>query len=361
MKRTKVLFFIPNLYGGGAERVSVNIIKQLDRDHFDVSLLVLSSEHSVYDIESMNVNLIELNASKTIYSVFKLRTAIKKMAPDIIFCSLFRGHIALYLALYGLACKAKLILRSPNSPKLLLENNQLSLMYRLFIKKAYTKADLVIAQTPEMREEIIQHHQIKQEKVHFFLNPIDTMDIDEKTKNIENPFDTNDINVVAAGRITHQKGFDLLIKSFKSVVKSNEAFKLYIIGRDADGEIYRLKQIVEELNLDKHVFFLDFQSNPYRYYYYCDLYVLSSRWEGLPNTVLENMYLKKPIVSTRCIPFMETLIKDGDNGYLVEVGNTDALSEKILGFKNLMMRPSCQVDINNDVNALFKKMSGGEI
>ena len=359
MKKTKVLFFLPNLYGGGAERVTINIIKQLDRELFEVYLLVLSRENSVYDLESMNVNLIELNVSKTIYSVLKLRNAIKKTAPEVIFCSLFRGHIALYLALYGLACKAKLVLRSPNSPKLLLENNQLSLMYRFFIKKAYNKADLVIAQTPEMRDEIIKYHKINQEKVHFFLNPLDTMDIDEKTRHIENPFNTNDINVVAAGRITHQKGFDLLIKSFKNVVKSNGAFKLHIIGRDADDEMHRLKKIAEELNLQKHVFFLDYQSNPYRYYYYCDLYVLSSRWEGLPNTVLENLYLKKPIVSTRCIPFMESLITDGDNGYLVEVEDGDALTEKILSFKDLMMSPSCQMDINNDVNVLFKNTIKG--
>ena len=87
--------------------------------------------------------------------------------------------------------------------------------------------------------------------------------------------------------------------------------------------------------MEKNVIFLGFQENPYRFFYYADLYVLSSRWEGLPNTILENMFLGKRIVSTRCIEFLETIIKDGENGYLVEVDDIKTLSTRILTFDNL--------------------------
>ena len=360
MSKTKVLIFLPHLIGGGAERVSVNIIKQLDRELFEVTLLVLSREHSVYDTAQLDVNLIELNASKTLYSLPKLRKAIREISPDIIFSTLFRAHIALYLCLLGLKCKAKLLLRSPNSPKLLLEHKQMGLLSQLLIARAYARADLVIAQTPQMREEIIRYHGVSQSKVRFFLNPLDTQNIDAMTKEIDSPFDANYINVVASGRITAQKGFDLLIESFAQVVGKNRAFRLHIIGQDADEEQSRLEAMVRDLGLQEHIFFLGYQSNPYRYYRHSDLYVLSSRWEGLPNTVLENLYLNKPIVSTRCIPFMESLIAQGDNGYLVDIEDRAAMAEKILAFRELRMRGTVNVQSGHDVNTLFLNTLKGE-
>jgi hypothetical protein len=99
MSKTKMLIFLPHLIGGGAERVTVNIIKQLDRELFEVMLLVLSREHSAYDTTQTDVNLIELNASKTLYALPRLKKVIRESAPDIIFSSLLRGHISMLAVL----------------------------------------------------------------------------------------------------------------------------------------------------------------------------------------------------------------------------------------------------------------------
>lgn len=99
MSKTKMLIFLPHLIGGGAERVTVNIIKQLDRRLFEVMLLVLSREHSAYDTTQTDVNLIELNASKTLYTLPRLKKVIRESTPDIIFSSLLRGHISMFAVL----------------------------------------------------------------------------------------------------------------------------------------------------------------------------------------------------------------------------------------------------------------------
>jgi hypothetical protein len=99
MFKTKVLIFFPHLICGGVEWVTVNIIKQLDRRLFEVMLLVLSREHSAYDTTQTDVNLIELNASKTLYTLPRLRKAIRESATDIIFSSLLRGHISMLAVL----------------------------------------------------------------------------------------------------------------------------------------------------------------------------------------------------------------------------------------------------------------------
>ncbi|MDQ1339271.1 MAG: hypothetical protein QG567_423 [Campylobacterota bacterium] len=336
MSKKRVMFFLPGLHGGGAERVAINILKKLDQEKFEIVLVLVNKSGEYLDLIPEQIRIIDLGARKTMLSILRLRKVIKELKPDIVFSTLIRTHIALDFALTDLRTKPLTIMRSPNSPKLLIANNQLSFIMRKMLARAYRHADRIVAQTLEMKEEIIHYHYVDSEKVQVLINPIDTELIDEKIKNIANPFNSNDINVVAAGRLAKQKGFDILIRSFQKVVRTDDRFKLWIIGQETEkGKQKELQQLMDSLDLVKNVFFLGFQKNPYRYFYYADLYVLSSRWEGLPNTVLENLYLKKPVVATRCIPFMDTLIKDGKNGFLTEVEDIEGLAQAILAYKNI--------------------------
>jgi glycosyltransferase involved in cell wall biosynthesis len=350
-QKSKILFYMPNLDGGGAERVIVNIIKQLDNSSYDIYLALVSNSGDYINILPSYIKVISLDSSRILFSLFKLRKLIKGLNPDVLFSSLFDTNIILYLASINILKNKQLIMRSPNSPKLVIENKSLSSLKKYLLNLAYKKANIIIAQTPEMKDEIIKYHNINQNKIEVFLNPLDTKLIDESIKNISNPFNNNNINVVAVGRLHRQKGFDVLVKSFKEVIKQNDEYRLHIIGRDK-GEEDNLKNLTHSLGLEKYITFHGFQSNPYKYYYYSDLYVLSSRWEGLPNTVLENMYLGKPIITTTCIPFMKTLIKDNENGILVEVGNIEQLTNAILKYKLIIPKVIKKED---NINTFLKK------
>ncbi len=349
--KTRLMFFLPNLHGGGAEKVAVNILRILDANTYEIHLVLVEKKGDYLNLVPKNVTLHDLKVSKTLFSIVKLKAKIKEINPDVVYSSLLRTHIALYLSLMFIKNKPYIILRSPNSPKLLIDNNQLSGVMKFFIEKAYKKADLVIAQTPEMKSELNQYHKINPDKIKVFLNPIDKQLIDEKVHNCENPFNDKYINVVAAGRLTKQKGFDILIKSFNKVLSKNNNFRLHIIGND-DGEKEILLSLVDEFNLKSYINFLGFQDNPYKFFINADLYVLSSRWEGLPNTILENLYLKKPIVSTRCIPFMDKLISDGNNGILVDVEDENQLADAILNYKSIDIN-FINESIKSDVNQFF--------
>jgi len=354
--KKRIIFFLPNLHGGGAERVAVNMLRILDTELFDIHLVLVKKSGEYLDLLPNYIKVHDLKASKTLFSIFKLKSKIDEIKPDIVYSSLLMANIVLYLSLLFCKTKPYTILRSPNSPKLLLDNNQLSNIMWYFLEKAYKKADLVIAQTPEMKNELSKYHNLNAGKIKVFLNPIDTKLIDKKTDNCENPFNSEDINIVAAGRLTYQKGFDILLHSFKNVILENDKFLLHIIGKD-DGEEEKLKDIVKEIKLEKYVKFLGFQENPYQFFKYADLYVLSSRWEGLPNTVLENLYLRKPIVSTRCIPFMNELISNGKNGLLVDVENENQIATAILNYKSIDTSYTNNLN-ENDVNLLFNEISG---
>ena len=225
----------------------------------------------------------------------------------------------------------------PTSPKLLIEQDGINVIFKFLLDRVLNRATLVVAQTPEMKDEIAFYHNVNREKIGVLINPLDTKFIDKSLKDITNPFvNTKDtINVVASGRATHAKAYDILISAFQKVYSQNKDFRLFIIGANYEDEQKNYEQLAEKLGIGDVVKFLGFQKNPYRYYYYSDLFVLSSRREGLPNVVLENLYLHKPIVATRCISFMESLIQNGKNGFLVDVEDSHQLANAILNFKKL--------------------------
>ena len=97
--------------------------------------------------------------------------------------------------------------------------------------------------------------------------------------------------------------------------------------------------MIQEYGLSNVVTLPGFQSNPYPYFKFADLYILSSRFEGLPNTVLESLYLRTACVATRCIPFMADIIQEPDNGALVEVEDVESLAEKLLHRDSYRLSP----------------------
>lgn len=357
----KIVFFLPTLNGGGAERVTINIIKQLNHDEHEIHLVLLQETGDFLQLIPDKVTVHNLNIKKTMYSIIKLRKYLQVLNPNTIYSTLYRSHIAIYLALKYTNLKPKIICRIPNSPKLVLEKNELSRTMKFFLELALKNATIIIAQTPQMKDEIIKYHNVIKEKIQVMINPLDVNNIESSILINTNPFDKNYINVLASGRILPQKGYDILIKAFHKVYASNPNYRLHIIGSNYGNFQQKYQQLIDELNLNGIITFLGFQQNPYIYYKNADLFVQSSRWEGLPNTILENLYLRKPIVATNCIPYMETLIQDGENGLLVEVDNPYKLSEGILKHTTLTKLGNRSSTSNFNINKIFKSKSSANL
>ena len=128
---------------------------------------------------------------------------------------------------------------------------------------------------------------------------------------------------MAAGTLTRQKGFDLLIQAMASLVKIRPEIHLTILG---DGpEKNNLENQIRSLDLLDSITLAGFQENPYPYFYHADLFVLSSRWEGLPNVVLESLACGTPVVAFDCPGSLGEIFDDPSQGTLVPVGNVEAL------------------------------------
>ena len=358
MRKIKILFVLPNLMAGGAERVTLNIIRQLESSQFEIYLLLINDYGEYKNLIPPNVKILNLNKSKTIYSVMSFIKVISKIKPEIIFSSLNRTSIlTLFSKLFY--SKSLIIIREPNMPSK--ELNNLPLLTKLLTKKLYKYASIVIAQTDEMREEILNSfHSLDKNNVLTINNPIDKEYINSSINNNLSPYKKikNLKNILAIGSLTKRKGFDILLNAFKLVLEKKPNINLYILGKGEEKK--ELLNLAKKLGIENKIKFEGFQSNPYIYLKHADLFVLSSRYEGLPNVVLEALYIKTPVVITNCVPFISNIVVNSKMGYVVEVENIEDMAEKIeksleKDYSQIEQYEQFNFDFNNFFFNLYKR------
>lgn len=344
MVKKKVVFFVSQ-FVGGAERITVTYAKLLNPELYDINFVIIGREKG--DIlkfipKELNVDFIHI---RNIYdfTTFKIFKYLKNKKPDIVFCSLIRLNTRVIAA-------AKML----DGIKVIVRNNiglfrVKVLVDKILVKLFYPKADKIILQTPEMNEESLRWFESYKQFV-TILNPIDKSAIDKNVANSSTPFDDNYKNFVFVGRIDYVKGLDVLLNAFIEVKKIICNARLYIVGKE--GNHYdSLLTFVKGNNMEDYVFFTGFTTNPHKYIKYADSFVLPSRIEGMPNVVLDAMYLKVPVVVTRSVPIIESIV-DANHGITVPVEDVQALSEGMI--KSL----SIKVDLPyiNDSEKMVRKI-----
>jgi glycosyltransferase involved in cell wall biosynthesis len=133
--------------------------------------------------------------------------------------------------------------------------------------------------------------------------------------------------MVSAGTLEHRKGFDLLIDAMSKIVKENDKVHLTLLGDGPEKE--NLRKQIKSLSLSDNVRLAGFQKNPFIYFSRADLFVLSSRYEGLPNAVLESLACGTPVVAFNCPGGIDEIIVNESQGVLVPVNDVQALAKAI--------------------------------
>ena len=331
MKKRKLLVFAQSIVGG-AERMSVTITKTLDREKFEVVYYLVGQTDDKgkaplqeFIPNDMNVHCVAVgNPLLMIARYFRI---LQRERPDVVFSSVININNKLLL-LSNFFKKTKFIVRCDNYLYTYTDRQ------RRIIDKTYHRADIIIAQTEEMKQELIDEMHISENKVVALQNPVDTETINKKIQTGKNPY-SNDgkVRYVASGRFANQKGFDLLVEAFAMVKKQQSEAELYIVGRNDGGcEDYynEVEQLIEKYGLQDSVKCVGFQNNPYVYIKYADCFVLSSRWEGLPNVMIESLYLGTPVAAFKCIPVIGRIVTDGVDGYLAEKENVESLAKAMM-------------------------------
>jgi glycosyltransferase involved in cell wall biosynthesis len=326
---TNIMLIMPSFRGGGAERVFIDLAIGLHQTSFNVELVVLSDEGPYKEVVPTDLKVTILGTRGVKQSFKPLIESFKNKNPDVVISCLTHLNIIVAIAKMLSGRDIKLILTEHNhytSEKL-----QMSFLSRVVLKTltqlTYKLADKIVAVSQGIKEDLENNLGIKSSKIGVIYNPIDIgriqkLGLEEYSLNKSSPV------FVGMGRLVPQKRFDRLIKAFSIVKKEISTASLIIIGSGPEENI--LQKQIDELNLNESVKLQPFTNNPFKIINKCDIFVLSSDFEGFGNVIVEALALGKKVVATNCPSGPNEILEDGKFGHLVSMDSGNRLAEKMI-------------------------------
>jgi glycosyltransferase involved in cell wall biosynthesis len=298
--RRNVLFLIPTLAGGGAERVMVTILRHLDRNRFSPALAVVDTRDAIFmDDVPKDVEVIDLHCTRVRYALPKLVKLIWHRRPHVVMSTLGQLNLALAMVRPILPNGVRYVARETVVVSANIETKRWRKFSRSAYRHFYRRFDTVICQSHDMQKDLVHQFAVPLDKTVVIHNPVDVARIRElakasipgemgqKSGGSEKP-----LQLVSAGRLSYQKGFDMLIDALALCARPTQ---LTILG---EGELRdELKQRAVTRGVAHKVEFVGFQKNPYPFFARADVFVVSSRFEGFPNVVLEALACGTPVIA----------------------------------------------------------------
>lgn len=313
-----VIFIMPAMLGGGAERVVTILSEYLVKYGFSVRICLMNNSQVDYTLPSqVIIDTTYMRGakgiSKTFWRLHDLRSLMNKYR-DAVFISFF-SMFNLYLLAAALGMKRKIIVSERLDPAKSIPPKWWLLAIRSFL---YRRATKIVFQTPDAMEYFDE--KVKMKGV-LIVNPI--MDgLPERYEGVRKK------EIVSFARLEPQKNYPLLIDAYKLFLGKHPEYKLSIYGKGSCEE--ELKQIVMQNGLEGNVVFHGFDSDVHEKTRDCAMFVLPSDYEGLSNAMLEAMGMGLPCICTDCPPGGARLfINDGVNGFLTPVGDVGSLVRKM--------------------------------
>ncbi len=325
--KPKLLFFLMNGVGG-AERMTITIANFFDREQYDVRyVLVQQGDDAICQFMRKDDAIIRIPCKRIYLSTCPIYRLLRRERPQVVFCAspAINARLIVAARLVGII---RVVVR--NSNMFSFERRDVQWL----MKRTYKWADCIILQQDEMREDLHRRiPRLPREKTITLNNPIDVVHINEGIT-APNPYpkDAKAVNYLWVARFAQEKAQDVLVHAFAIVRQQQPEAQLWLVGRyNPDSEYVRkVLSVISEKGLGESVHLVGHDSNPYRWMQHCDCFVLPSRFEGLPNALVEAMYLGRPVVAARCLDIIKEMVSEGQNGYTCEVGNAEELADKML-------------------------------
>lgn len=354
---------------GGIERCMINLLNELDTSKYDIDVLPMNPEYELLESLHADVKILEpfdyvMNTTDTWQALKSRSASLLRYGKYIIFrlinkwgekpwrlfeapkkeydIAIAYAHIG-YVPYYVIDCvhaKKKYLWHHEGR---YIKNNK---KYNRD-KKYFAKYDALIAVSEDDQEILLEAFPELKDKLRVLYNIVPRKEIIEKSKiKIENLDDTNAYKITTVGRLTHQKGPDLLIDIAVKLKKNKIPFLWYWIG---DGDLREYLSVkIREYSLNENIKIWGNQKNPYPFIRWCDIYVQPSYYEAYCTTTLEAQILEKPIIATDVCGMREQF-QNGVDGVLVSV-NSDKLYDELY---KLLLNKSERLRLSRN---LHKKM-----
>lgn len=321
----EVLFVIPNLGHGGAEKVLVNLVNHLDRSLFSVTVMTLYDE---------GVNRSFLADHIKYKSCFKksfpgVSHLFKMLSPKQLYKWLVPEHYDIVVSyLEGQTARLVSGCDDKTTKKICWIHRTMATMNdsaRLFrsvaeAKMCYGSFDRIVSVSKDVQKVFMDLYHLDEKGVVLYnTNESEKILVQSSEAVSDKSFLNDDFKICAMGSLIPIKGFERLIAVHNKLMNEGYSIHTYILGEGPDKE--KLEKMIKKYSLDDTVFLLGYQTNPYKYLSKCDLFVCSSWTEGFSTAVTEAMILGIPVVTTR-VSGMEELL--GDNQYGIITANDES-------------------------------------
>ena len=340
-----LIVFMPSIEGGGVEKNLFLVCNYFAKKVTGLKVITISNKYSKKFDKS--VKIVTYKSKKWDYFGRRIKyfLALVLLIREIIRNKrsiVFSFQANIYCILVCKIFSIKVVARSNTAPIGWSRN----FFKRLVFKLVLNLSDKVMVNSLEFKKDLKKDLNINALCIY---NPLDKEQIKKKSKkksiNIFNS--SKKLKILNIGRFTEQKDQLTFLKSL-NLIKNKIKFDARIIGR---GKLKKkLQDYIEKNNLKNSVKILNFTNNPYPYIRQTDLFVLSSKYEGLPNVILESLVLKKFVISSKCRTGPKEILLNGKGGLLFKVGNHKQLANKIMYF--FFNRKKCLKLLNKSYQSL---------
>ncbi len=327
----KLIIFIPSIEDGGVEKNLFIISNYLTKKINHVELITCNTDKRWEFNKKIKIigpqNSFWFNKSRYLKYFLCLTLLVTRILfhKKKILVLAFQANI--YAILIAKIFNVKIITRSNSSPTGWSRSYIKNLLFKFLLKKA----DSIIVNSIQFKKEFYKKFKIQTQCIY---NPFDKKIINKiiKKKIKINFFKKKDLKLISVGRLTDQKDHMTLLRAFM-LINVNLNPKLIIIGKGA--EYHKLKSYIQKNYLTARIKLFGYTKNPFPIIKASDIVVLTSKFEGLPNILLEAQYLKKYIISTDCPTGPKEILMNGEYGTLINVGDYKNLADQInLYYKN---------------------------
>ena len=335
-----LLFFFSDFKVGGSQKIAIDIVNEISKSNKNTTILTLSTKGGLKSFISKDIIIYDLKSERLSKSFFLCLNFFKKRKFVNIFCT--HPHLAIfcYILNFFLKTKLNIFARETNTS---IFNKYRKKNFRNFLeilmkKFFYKKLSGVFFSSSNLASE----YNCKKFVIPNFANmrEINILKKDKINKKILGL--NNKKFILGIGRLVNQKRYSDLIRSF-NIIKKKISHNLIIIGEGPEKK--KLDNLIKYFNLRDRVKIIPFTNNPYKYLDKCDVFVLTSAWEGMPNILIQALFCRSKIVSTDCKHGPREILSYGRYGDLTQVGDYKKIAHLIL--KNVKKRKKNTIDTNH--------------
>jgi glycosyltransferase involved in cell wall biosynthesis len=327
--RPQIAIVLHHLEMGGAERVVVELLKGFVSLGYRVDLVLVQCRGALISQIPDKVRLIDLNANNAYLAIPAFVRYFCGEKPEVILSPFELVSWIVLLARRIFKFPSRIIVRISTTISQHRQSAIKRTLERVLISRLYPWADGIVLVSKKAAEDFTAYTGIPSDHVRVIYNPVITKQfLEDVDKNVDHPYfrPGQPPVILGVGRLSEPKDFSVLIKAF-AIVKQRMPARLLILG---DGELRsKLEKLVISLGISADTDLPGFVMDPAAYMRRASVFVLSSRWEGLPSVLIQALACGCPIVSTDCPSGPAEILDDGKYGHLVSVGDVEELAQAI--------------------------------